>query len=58
MAKEVQLKDGKRIETHTLIWAAGVRASHLLDTLDLEQDRLGRIKLSRHFRSPGIQKSM
>ncbi|MBE0695761.1 MAG: NAD(P)/FAD-dependent oxidoreductase, partial [Anaerolineaceae bacterium] len=43
--KEVQLKDGKRIQSHTLIWAAGIRAAHLLDTLGLEQDRLGRIKV-------------
>jgi NADH dehydrogenase len=43
--KEVQLKDGRRIQSHTLIWAAGVRASRLLDTLGLEQDRQGRVKV-------------
>lgn len=43
--EKATLKDGTVIPTHTLIWSAGVRASRLLDTVGLEQDRLGRIKV-------------
>jgi len=39
----VYLKDGTQIPSHTLLWAAGVRAARLLDSLGLEQDRLGRV---------------
>ncbi len=42
----VELKDGRRIPACTLIWAAGVRASHLLDSLHLEQDKMGRVKVT------------
>jgi NADH:ubiquinone reductase (H+-translocating) len=49
----VQLKDGTTIPARTLIWAAGVRAVPLLDTLGLEQDRLGRIKVDPTLQIPG-----
>lgn len=40
---EVCLNDGSSIQAKTLIWAAGVRASTLLDKLGLEQDHSGRV---------------
>jgi NADH dehydrogenase len=49
----VSLKDGQRIPAYTLIWAAGVRASRLLDSLGLEQDRMGRVKVSNTLQVPG-----
>ena len=39
----VQLKDGETIRAYTLIWAAGVRAISLLDTIGLRQAKQGRI---------------
>ena len=50
---EVKLKDGTSIPACTLIWAAGVRASPLLDTLGLEQDKLGRVKVGPTLQVPG-----
>ncbi len=50
---EVKLKDGTTIPACTLIWAAGVRASPLLDTLGLEQDKLGRVKVEPTLQVPG-----
>lgn len=49
---KVMLKDGSEIRSRTVIWAAGVRASGLLDTLDLEQDRLGRVKVNACLQIP------
>lgn len=43
--QQVKLADGSILLARTLIWAAGVRASHLLDSLGLPQDRIGRIKV-------------
>ncbi len=50
---EVSLKDGTSISANTLIWAAGVRAVGLLDTLGLEQDRLGRLIVAPTLQVPG-----
>lgn len=49
----VRLRDGSTIPTHTLVWAAGVRASSLLNTLGLAQDRMGRIKVDRTLQVAG-----
>src|SRR5260370_1448552 len=48
----VRLKSGEEIKAHTLIWAAGVRANPLADTLGLPQGRGGRIKLNRDLSVP------
>lgn len=37
------LKGGEVIPAHTLIWAAGVKAAGLMDTLGVKQGRLGRV---------------
>lgn len=49
----VTLKDGSVIPSATLIWAAGVRASPLLDPLGLPQDRLGRVEVNPCLQVPG-----
>jgi NADH:ubiquinone reductase (H+-translocating) len=51
--EKVSLRDGTAIPANTLIWAAGVRASRLLDSLGFEQDRLGRIKVTPSLQVPG-----
>jgi len=48
----VRLKSGEEIKAHTLIWAAGVRANPLADTLGLPQGRGGRIKLNPDLSVP------
>src|SRR6266851_2498396 len=48
----VRLKSGEEIKTHTLIWAAGVRANPLADILGLPQARGGRIKLNSDLSVP------
>lgn len=42
----VRLKDGREIHTHTLIWAAGVKASPLAEMLNVELARGGRIPVT------------
>jgi NADH:ubiquinone reductase (H+-translocating) len=49
----VQLKDGSSFACNTVIWAAGVRAAPLLDTLGFEQDRLGRVIVGPTLQVPG-----
>jgi NADH dehydrogenase len=39
----VQLKDGSEIASHTLFWAAGVKAAPLADALPVEKTRGGRV---------------
>jgi len=43
----VQLKDGRRIETHTIIWSAGVKASPMAALLGVELQRGGRIPVEQ-----------
>ncbi len=45
-AHQVTLKDGRTLPTKTLIWAAGVRASPLVDVLGLELDKGFRVKVN------------
>ncbi len=49
----VTLKDGRTIPTKTLIWAAGVRASPLVDVLGLELDKGFRVKVNEDLSVPG-----
>lgn len=51
--QQVSLKDGSAIPTATLIWAAGVRVARLLDSLGLDQDRLGRVRVESTLQVPG-----
>ena len=41
----VQFKDGTSLRTNTIVWAAGVRAPDLANTLGVEQGRGGRVQV-------------
>jgi NADH:ubiquinone reductase (H+-translocating) len=51
--RSITLKGGENIPAHTMIWAAGARASRLMDQLGLPQDRLGRVKVDATQQVPG-----
>ncbi len=42
----ITLGDGGQINTHTLIWTAGVKAAGILDTLGVEQAGSGRVRVA------------
>lgn len=42
----VTLGDGRQIETHTLIWTAGIKAASILDSLGVERAGAGRIQVA------------
>ena len=42
----VELADGSSISSRTLLWSAGVRVAGLMDSLGLEQARLGRVRVT------------
>jgi NADH dehydrogenase len=52
--KGVTLGDGEYIESDTVIWAAGMRASPLTAQIPAERDPLGRIIGEADLRVPGI----
>jgi NADH dehydrogenase len=49
----VHLADGEVIEAHTLVWAAGVKANALAETLGVKTVAGGRIEVGRDLRIPG-----
>jgi len=49
----VTLENGERIETETVIWSAGMRASALTAQLPADRDNLGRILVEPNLRVPG-----
>jgi NADH dehydrogenase len=49
----VELKSGKVLESHTLVWAAGVRANPLAEALSVPTGRAGRIEVGRDLRIEG-----
>jgi NADH dehydrogenase len=53
-AEAVELSDGERIPTATLVWTAGVRPNPLVAKLGLPLDERGRIVVDEHLRAgPG-----
>jgi NADH dehydrogenase len=50
----VTLSDGERIETSTVIWAAGIRAAPLTAQVPAERDNFGRLLVDRDLRVPGV----
>lgn len=52
-AEGVVMKSGERIETHTVVWAAGVAASGIGEMLGLETGRAGRIVVEPDLRAKG-----
>lgn len=49
----VYLKDGQVIRTRTILWAAGVEASPLVETIDVEKQRGKRIPVNADLTIPG-----
>ncbi|HUF32569.1 MAG TPA: NAD(P)/FAD-dependent oxidoreductase [Acidimicrobiales bacterium] len=52
-ADALTLTSGERIDTSTLVWAAGVRANPLADALGVDQTGGGRIVVGDDLRLPG-----
>ena len=48
----VELEGGERIPAHTLVWAAGVKASPLAEALDVERGPGGRVTVARDLSVP------
>ncbi|KQX25017.1 MULTISPECIES: NAD(P)/FAD-dependent oxidoreductase [unclassified Sphingomonas] len=55
-ADGVTLSDGERIETSTVIWSGGMRASPLTAQLPADRDNLGRTIVEPDLRVPGAPK--
>jgi NADH dehydrogenase len=49
----VTLADGQRIDSHTVIWTTGVRASTLTEQIPGERDSLGRLHVDGHLQVIG-----
>ncbi len=50
----IRLSDGTTLRARTLVWAAGVRASRLADSLPLPRSGSGRIRVDEWLRGPGF----
>lgn len=50
----VTLSNGERIESATLVWAAGIRAAPLTGQIPAERDNFGRLLVDRELRVPGV----
>ncbi|MBR0955082.1 NAD(P)/FAD-dependent oxidoreductase [Bradyrhizobium canariense] len=50
----VTLSNGERIETETVIWAAGIRAAPLTTQIPAGRDNFGRLLVDRDLRVPGV----
>jgi NADH dehydrogenase len=51
----ITLSSGERIETETVIWAAGIRAAPLTEQISAERDNSGRLLVDRDLRVPGVE---
>jgi NADH dehydrogenase len=51
--REVKLASGDVIQTHTLIWTAGVRSAQITDTLGVQQAAAGRVRVEPTLQLPG-----
>jgi NADH dehydrogenase len=50
----ITLSSGERIESETVIWAAGIRAAPLTTQIPSERDNFGRLFVDRDLRVPGV----
>ena len=50
----VTLSDGERIDSETVIWAAGMRAAPLSAQIPAERDNCGRLLVDRDLRVPAV----
>ncbi|MBV4484506.1 FAD-dependent oxidoreductase [Pseudomonas sp. SWRI153] len=53
-AKGVTLADGRHIESHTVIWTVGFRASPLTEQLEAKRDGQGRLHVDGNLKVEGI----
>ncbi|RFU49284.1 NAD(P)/FAD-dependent oxidoreductase [Paraburkholderia sp. DHOC27] len=53
-ANGITTSDGQRIETNTVVWTAGVRASSLTGQVPAERDPAGRLHVDRYLRVKGV----
>jgi NADH dehydrogenase len=51
--QEVKLSNGTRIETQTVIWTAGVKATEIVDGLKVDKAAGGRIRIEPTLQLPG-----
>jgi NADH dehydrogenase len=51
--QRITLADGRHIDTHTVIWTAGVRSAELMDRLGVEQAAGRRVRVSPTLQLPG-----
>ncbi len=51
--ERVALADGGHIDSHTLIWTAGVKAAEIVDELNVEKAGSGRIRVEQTLQLPG-----
>ena len=54
-ATGASFSDGTRVETATLVWAAGVQANPLVRDLGLPVDDRGRVAVDEHLRVAGLE---
>jgi NADH dehydrogenase len=50
----IMLSTGERIETHTVIWCAGIRANPITAQFGVECDHLGRLPVDDYLRVVGV----
>ncbi len=53
-ADGLQISNGERIDSKTVIWTAGARASALTEQIPAERDRFGRLHVDRNLRVIGL----
>lgn len=46
---ETVMLSGEKVQSPTVVWTAGVRANELVDQLNVEQDRMGRVVVDKHL---------
>jgi NADH dehydrogenase len=51
----VSLSSGEELETATVVWCAGMRASPLTEQLPVARDRLGRVPVDDYLRVIGVE---
>jgi len=47
----IELRDGTKVDTYTLIWTAGIRAARLSQPIDIETGPSARIKVDKYTRT-------
>lgn len=53
---EIGSNNPRKIETSTLVWAAGVKGNELIEKLNMEKDRIGRVVVDENLAVPAFPK--